>query len=208
MTRERSTRGSGICESWLAQQRYAQARRAIERYAPGAQSILDIGCGCVPIFLRTLRIPERWGLDKNAAKCDTRDGMTILQWDASMCSALPFAPGRFDVITMLAVWEHIPMPVLETLCHACHKWLRRGGVLIVTTPSPLGQMLLVPMMWMGLVSREEIDEHVSIMDREQIRHVLLRAGFSSSIVTYRFQLGLNQMIIAIKDQGGGDETSL
>lgn len=195
---ERSTRGTGLFEPWLAQQRYKQARHAMATYCSHAQSVLDVGCGCVPVFLRTLAVPHRYGLDKTVATTYNDNGISVAYWDACEQVNLPFPPCAFDVITMLAVWEHVPTMNLRALTHSCYECLRPEGVLIITTPSPLGQLVLQPMAWLGFVSKEEIEEHVSVMSTKQIRQILCDAGFTRMMRAHRFLVGFNQLIIAIK----------
>lgn len=195
---ERSTRGKGIFEPWLAEQRYQQARRALRQYCPEARSVLDIGCGGVPLFLRSLQVPHRYGLDKTVTTARNDNGIIISHWEAHDTAELPFAPGSFDIITMLAVWEHIREPALRLLIKSCHTCLRSGGALIVTTPSPIGQMILQPMAWLGLVSKEEIEEHVSVMSIGRIQKLLREEGFTGVIHGRRFLLGFNQLIVALR----------
>jgi len=200
MTHQRSTRGTGLLEPWLARRRHAQAQRVIAQRSRPVQSILDIGCGTAPVFLRTLAVPHRYGLDKLAPRSYEDHGITVMPWDAAHDLCLPFEPERFDVITMLAVWEHIVTQRLLPLCCECYRCLKPGGLLIITTPSPLAQRILTVMARCGLVSREEIDEHVSVMNIPHIRSILQRAGFSGTdaVQGRRFLLHLNQLVTAIK----------
>ena len=48
----------------------------------------------------------------------------------------------FDVITILAAIEHIPMDVLPCVVKACWKYLKPGGQVIITVPHPRIDKLL------------------------------------------------------------------
>jgi SAM-dependent methyltransferase len=61
---------------------------------------------------------------------------------------LAFADASFDVVTLFDVIEHTAAP--RALLAACHKALRPGGLLVVTTPDVGG---LVPRVTYGLLGR-------------------------------------------------------
>ena len=43
---------------------------------------------------------------------------------------------EWDVVSLLAVLEHIPRAAQAELAQACHRYLKSGGLVIVTVPSP------------------------------------------------------------------------
>ncbi|MCX7002226.1 MAG: methyltransferase domain-containing protein [bacterium] len=194
----RSTRGAGVLEPWLASLRFRHARRALAMVPRTPQAVLDVGCGVAPVFLASLQAGRRCGIDRFTAPVPHHDGITMLACDLVRDPHLPFENASFDAVTMLAVWEHIPTPVLSAVCREVHRCLRDGGRFIITTPAPLGQLVLQPMTWCGLVSKEEITEHVSVMNLRQVKDILSRAGFSAFPCARRFLLGMNQLVAATK----------
>lgn len=83
----------------------AQRLRALlARYAPQAQSILDVGCG-EGYYLSHVDAPERWGIDisKEAVRyAAARDKGA--HWLTATATHLPFADGSFDcLLSMFAL---------------------------------------------------------------------------------------------------------
>lgn len=57
------TRGEGILEDFLAEQRYKIVKRILSNFKE-RNRILDIGCGSYPKFLMSLDFKEKFGIDK------------------------------------------------------------------------------------------------------------------------------------------------
>jgi SAM-dependent methyltransferase len=110
---------------------------------------------------------------------------------------LPFEPDYFDVVTMLAVAEHLNPASLERLLQEAHRTLRPGGHLIITTPAAWSDGLLHAMAKLNLVSEEEINEHVYAYTLPLLGWYFGRAGFEMGRVRFGyFELGLNMWAIA------------
>lgn len=137
----------------LQRQRIAQARQWI----PRSVRILDVGCGDGALF-RTLGadLGVGVGLDTRLAR-----PFSSSQWT--------LRPGRFpddiapgppyDVITMLAVLEHLPATVQGRIGTACAEHLVPGGLVIVTVPSPRVDGILRVLIRLGLVAGQAEEEH-------------------------------------------------
>jgi hypothetical protein len=68
-------------------------------------------------------------------------------------------------------------------------------VLVLTTPTPLGDKVLRLLMRIGLVSRQEIDEHQHAMNAQAIQHMLTQAGFDEeTLVMGRFEFAMNRWV--------------
>src|SRR5215213_6615621 len=105
-----ATRGDGLLEGFLARLR---ARRAEALISPSSRQgrILDIGCGSFPLFLSRAPFNSKYGIDRVIDPDAIREladrGMTLQPIDLEAGEPLPFEDGFFDVVTALAVFEHI-----------------------------------------------------------------------------------------------------
>ena len=135
--------------------------------------LLDVGCA-TGIFLEVAR-DAGWqgeGLDiSEYALARAREkGLTVQH--GTNPGAL-YAENTFDVITLWDLIEHVPDPA--GLLAECHRLLRPGGVLAISTPdagSVLARVLRGN--WLGFRS---IDEHLYFFSRTTITRMLEAAGF-------------------------------
>jgi SAM-dependent methyltransferase len=182
----------------LARQR---ARRADSLIPDGARTgrILDIGCGSYPAFLTNTRFAERYGLDRVALPAVRDAGLNLVAHDVADSSGLPFDGAFFDVVSMLAVFEHLETPVLRRLLADIHRVLRPGGTYVMTTPLRWTEGILKVMSRMKLVSSEEVDEHKAQYSGAQIIPLMVEAGFDPSLIRHgTFELGVNLWATAQK----------
>lgn len=83
-----------------------------------------------------------------------------------------FAPGSFDVVTMIEFLEHVSSP--DEHLKAAARWLRPGGVLYLTTPNCVGlNGRLLGVDW----SIFSPPEHMVIWTPRGLRAALSRCGF-------------------------------
>lgn len=94
--------------------------------------------------------------------------------------------GQMDVVTMFDVLEHLPDP--NRALRQCHRVLRPGGHLFLTTPDAGSVMSrLLRRHWYYV----DMDEHVALFTRGNAHTVLERSGFEQLDVrtigrSYRF----------------------
>ena len=69
------------------------------------------------------------------------------------------AATTFDVITMMAVAEHIPMAVFPSVADACWKYLKPRGQVVITVPHPRVDKLLDLLKQLKLVEGFSMHEH-------------------------------------------------
>ncbi|HEX7117564.1 MAG TPA: methyltransferase domain-containing protein [Longimicrobiales bacterium] len=209
------TRGKGRLEGFLARHRARMANRLIPDELRGG-CIVDIGCGSYPYFLSTTTFAHRFGLDRLASvgtpaaaegpapsgaagsapdvapRVQGPDGITLIHHDLAERTALPFDDGSVDVVTMLAVFEHLDHDVLRHTLAGIRRILRPGGVYVLTTPAAWTDRLLRVLARLGLVSAEEIEEHKDAYTHARIADLLEHAGFDRAAMRFgTFELGMN-----------------
>jgi 2-polyprenyl-3-methyl-5-hydroxy-6-metoxy-1,4-benzoquinol methylase len=172
-----------ILQHW----RIAKTRPFIAR---GAR-VLDIGCSDGALFRQlSERIGAGVGIDYDL---ETR----LLQANVELIpGTFPEALASrdpFDVITLLAVLEHIPRERQEIVAQGCARYLRPGGYLVITTPEPIVDRILDVLKFLRLIDGMSLEEHFGFEPRET------PAIFGSHGLKLRewrkFQLGLNNLFV-------------
>ena len=127
-----STRGFGLLRG-LAKKRAQLADSLIPRPFRSGR-ILDIGCGMNPAFLQTTAFSEKYGIDKaGSLSCHTKFDeqlITFIHHDIESGDPFPFYDEFCDVVTMLAVIEHISPNNLSKVIAELYRVLKRGGLLL------------------------------------------------------------------------------
>lgn len=183
------TRGGGLLESWLARLRADQAERLIPD-ALRSGAILDIGCGRTPYFLARTEFASKIGLDRDPAPASS--GLKLIGFDLRGQDRLPAGDGSVSVVTMLAVFEHLPEARLLALLDEIDRVLIPGGVLILTTPAGWTAPLLDILKAVGLVSAVEIEEHEASYSIPMIRQLISRTRLAEYEAEFgTFELGMN-----------------
>jgi SAM-dependent methyltransferase len=199
-TPSKFTRGKGLLEPLLAQMRSRQANRLIPAGLRNGR-ILDIGCGSFPYFLAHTAFQEKFAVDRLALQHQQLSDLQI-QFHALNLSAepvLPFEADFFDVVTLLAVVEHLNPSSTAQLFTEIHRVLRADGLVILTTPAAWSDGLLRRMAKLNLVSAEEIDEHAFSYTLPILGWHFGQAGFSMYKVKFGyFEFMLNMWATAQK----------
>lgn len=192
-----------MLENALARQRERMANRIIQARAPRAYRLLDIGCGSFPFFLSRSPFREKYGVDQHvddqvvASLADA--GVTLLRHDVEKTHRLPFRSEFFDVVSMLAVFEHIRSTRLPCLIREIHRVLRPGGIYVLTTPARWTEPILNVLSRCRLISSVEIDEHEETYTHDRITSMLAAGGFDPGRMERgSFELGMNLWVCAIK----------
>jgi len=189
------TRGTGILENLLAKLRARKANQLIPDALRNGR-ILDIGCGSYPYFLSQTYFREKFALDQ-IHLADIPPDITAIQVDLKKIRSLEFHDGYFDVVTLLAVIEHLDPEGLVQLFKEIHRILVPGGMLILTTPNAWTDPLLRFMARINLVSKEEIDEHNFAYTLPLLGWYFGRSGFQKQGVEFgTFEAGMNLWVRA------------
>lgn len=117
---------------WWFVSRRRLARSLLQRYAPRARRVLDLGCG-TGAFLQELASKEAVGLDFSEdalAFCSERKLGQVVLGDAQR---LPLKAASFEAVVTLDTLEHVPDDTLAL--NEIARVLRPGGVVVVNVPA-------------------------------------------------------------------------
>jgi SAM-dependent methyltransferase len=170
----------------LQRQRIAQVLPWIR---DGAR-VLDIGCYDDTLFASLgSRLGAGVGLDPLLDR--PRTGERFRMEPGSFPDSRPEGP--FDVVTMLAVLEHVPDVELDKWAQACRELLVPHGLVVATVPQPAVDHILEVLMRTKLADGMEFGQHHG-MAPEQVVAAFVRADYDV-VVARRFQLGLNNLFV-------------
>lgn len=185
----------GLLSGWLIDAR----TRAVAGSVTGV-SVLDAGCNIADLahavppnvdYVGLELVPEivdlarRLHSDRRFEVCDLE-----AEWPEAIMER------RFDHVVLLAVVEHLKDPV--AVLERARGVLAPAGTVIVTTPHPGARRLHAFGARLGLFSRDADDEHEVFFDRVGLASLARGAGMK--LVDYRrFQLGMNQLAILVRD---------
>jgi len=185
------TRGYGFLEGYLARKRADYANKLV---LPSSREgrVLDIGCGTFPHFLMNTHFKEKYGVDSSLSK-KIRDMKGIKLYSTHIeKKKLPFDDKFFDVVVMLAVFEHIELQNIPFLLHEVKRILKKGGQFIITTPSSLSVWPLQVLSRTGFISIVEIEDHKHALEKFHVTDVLIESGFNREKITSGyFEFGMN-----------------
>ena len=156
--------------------------------------ILDFGCGSTSFLLNNIKskIKSGVGIDYDV---DSRKEENIEYIRFKFDKKLPFKDGSFDKIFMLAVLEHIDVDKVDLLFTDFKRILKKGGKIVLTTPTPASKNLLEFLAFkLRIISENEIRDHKKYYNRSDIR--ILARNVNLNITDYQlFFLGFNSRAI-------------
>jgi 2-polyprenyl-3-methyl-5-hydroxy-6-metoxy-1,4-benzoquinol methylase len=172
--------------------RFIQRRRFAHasRYIGTGVRLLDVGTsdGALSEWLGP-RVKSGVGVDPKPQGSRKGDNYVVLE------RSLPGLDldQAFDVVTLLAVIEHIPRSDQMALAEECAAVLVPGGRLVATTPAQAADRVLDALRALRLIDGMELDEHYGFAPQEVpalFEDVGLRLLHQS-----RFELGLNHLFV-------------
>jgi len=158
--------------------------------------LLDIGCGVNHVFLSSIKshIKLGIGIDFKAIEFESD---TIKTFKMTLDDKLNFSDNSFDVVTLLAVLEHLEKPV--EICHEIERVLKPGGKLVLTVPSIRSQPVLEFLSYkIGIVDSAEIRDHKKYYDRNELDSLFSRFKDMIIVQHHFFQFGMNNFCVIEK----------
>lgn len=159
-------------------------------------TLLDIGCGFNYRFLSTVEpyIAHGTGID---FKVPTVSSGKICTMQATLDDKLPFQDNSFDIVTMLAVLEHLNKP--DAILAEIARVLKQEGKLVLTVPGKRAQPVLEFLAFrVGIVNRAEIEDHKKYFDLPEIQELVDKNGRVTIVRHQHFQCGMNNFCVMKK----------
>ncbi len=179
-----------ILEPILRKMRIKKVLPVIENYQDCV--LLDIGCGFNYKLLETLSpyISHGFGIDFKVKEVKNLNITTI---NARLDDKLPFEDNKFDIITMLAVLEHLDKPL--KIIKEIERVLKYSGKLILTVPSKLSKPVLEFLSFkLKIISELEIRDHKKYYNYKDLQQLFLQTNFKIEHHKY-FQMGMNNFCV-------------
>ncbi len=179
-------------DRFLRQRRIAKARKFVRR----GDVVIDVGCADGEMFKQWADLIEfGYGVDPILSGKQDHSGYSL--FGGLFPDALP--PVKGDVITMLAVIEHMPPEVHASLAATCNEILNPGGRVVITVPSPRVDDILAVLQKLRLVDGMSLDEHYGF-DPGRTPELFAAPPFRLANQS-GFQLGLNNLFVFEKARG-------
>lgn len=165
--------------------------------------ILDIGCGKHPLFLIDIEFNEKYGIDRmvkdGVFNNQGKEKIILKSCDIQRDTMRSFEEGYFDVVTMLAVFEHLEPEILVGLVEEIRRALKVNGVFILTTPTPWGDVFLKTLSKLKLINTALFEEHKVVYDTERTSSIITKGGFLKEDIRFGyFELFMNTWLSATK----------
>lgn len=168
--------------------------RKVISHIPRGGVHVDLGCDQPQVLIDRIHdeMDKCIGIDI-VVKPHRYANVEILQQNFVKTITLP--SNSADIITILAVLEHLKHP--EEIIKECYRILKKGGVLLITVPSPSSRPILECFAVLGVVRKEMIEQHENYFTKQRLAQMCGRVGFKTVLVT-SFELGLNTFVKAMK----------
>jgi SAM-dependent methyltransferase len=159
---------------WWFSGRRAICERMLDRIAlPPNAFILELGCGTGGNFPMLARRGRLYAMDTDESALGFAASRRLAKLArGSLPRELPFAPGRFDLVVMTDVLEHLD-DECGSLC-AVRTSLRPGGWLLLTVPA---------LSWMWS-EHDATHHHRRRYRAAELRRLLGESGFSIDYLSY------------------------
>ncbi|MGN6194445.1 MAG: class I SAM-dependent methyltransferase [Ginsengibacter sp.] len=174
---------------WLDRYLQDQRIKKAKQYIPTGSRVLDIGSDDGILFKKVKNIGSGIGIEPKLEKEIVGDNFRVIKgYFPNDC-----AGQKFDVITLLAVLEHIPQNELEKFGYNCYDSLLPDGFVIITVPSPKVDVLLSLFQKINLIDGMSLEEHHGFKVADTT-NIFSKDKFKL-IEHKKFQCGLNNLFV-------------
>ena len=166
--------------TWLRDGLYTDIIAVLDSTAPGRR-LLDIGCGTGDFIATATRSGfKAAGIEPAREVVDAARERGLDVHCRSLEKLVAEPPrdleGRFDVLVMLNVLEHVPDPV--STVDTCRSLLSPGGVLVVRVPNDFTEIQAAAA---AAIGRDEwwiaVPDHINYFDFDSLHRLLENRGF-------------------------------
>ena len=176
--------------------RYLQKVRiskAVKQFPNNFQTIFDIGCGEGVLYNSVKdQVSHYHGCDPGLVGSVKSSKKFIMS--LAFPAALEKFPSlqKYDVVTALAVFEHLDEEELAEAGSVISKILSDRGRLVITVPNPIVDYILHVLIWLKMIDGQMTHEHHGFQPK---RLQTIFAPYLLQIKHQRFQLGLNNLYV-------------
>ncbi|HKB56464.1 MAG TPA: methyltransferase domain-containing protein [Lacunisphaera sp.] len=161
------------------------------RFIPTNARIIDIGAHEGELFMALgNRLQRGYGVEPLCPSALAGRNFTVVP---GFFPAVRPAESGWDVVTILAVLEHIPTAQQAALAVACHELLRPGGRVIITVPAKAVDHILAVLRFLRLIDGMSLEEHYGFEPGDTLR-IFPEPSFKL-VHRSRFQGGLNHLFV-------------
>lgn len=154
-------------------------------------TILDIGCGVWCYFLHRIKNKAKLacGFDSKAADISEKN-LEVKRF--TFKDTLPYESGVFDIVTMLATFEHFDN--IDLLIAETARVLKSTGKVVMTAPTEKSEKLLKMLANARILNPKEIFSHRRYLNEQDIIRLFEKNNFKKGKIE-KFQNGYNCLYI-------------
>jgi len=183
-----------VLEPVLSHLRMLKVIKYIKRYSNPI--VLDIGCGKKYSLLNRLKnkIDKGYGIDQHITNQSSQNIKLIKN---NLEHGIPLHNNEIDVITMLAVLEHLNNPLF--ILSEIERVLKPGGMILLTVPTIWSEPVLQFLSFkLGIVDPIQIKDHKTYYNQQLLMELFSNVeGLFIEEHKY-FQCFMNNFVIGIK----------
>lgn len=158
-------------------------------------SLLDIGSGKNPWFLKLKKLPSKIYAIDRFDNIENKS-LPINYLKLEIKDKIPFNDNYFDLITMLAVLEHLEQE--KEILTDIFRILKPGGYFLITVPTKYAKPVLEFLAFkIHLINEDSIREHKRYYTKNYLLNLIQNLGFKINRIYY-FEFGFNLFVLAQK----------